>query len=76
MRPSEPVQRDWRILQALKETPMLARRFTIVCLLMTLFGISFSILVAEASRPARSKGIAMAPCIIEEGPTCKPPTRR
>lgn len=56
---------------------MLARRFTIVCLLMTLFGMSFSILVAEASRPARSRVIGMAaPCIIEEGVTCKPPTRR
>jgi len=29
---------------------MLARRFTIVCLLMTLFGMGFAILVAEASR--------------------------
>ena len=29
---------------------MLARRFTIVCLLMTLFGMLFAILVAEASR--------------------------
>ena len=55
---------------------MLARRFTIVCLLMTLFGMSFSILVAEASRPARSRDIGTAaPCIIEEGPTCKPRTR-
>jgi len=33
---------------------MLARRFTIVCLLMTLFGMGFAILVAEASRPQRS----------------------
>lgn len=32
---------------------MLARRFTIVCLLMTLFGMLFAILVAEASRPLR-----------------------
>ena len=32
---------------------MLARRFTIVCLLMTLFGMAFAILVAEASRPKR-----------------------
>lgn len=29
---------------------MLARRFTIVCLLVTLFGMVFAILVAEASR--------------------------
>ncbi|WP_200957823.1 hypothetical protein [Mesorhizobium sp. Root157] len=32
---------------------MLARRFTIVCLLTTLFGIGFAILVAEASRQPR-----------------------
>ena len=29
---------------------MLARRFTIVCLLTTLFGMGFAILVAETSR--------------------------
>ncbi|MDX8451874.1 hypothetical protein ACWGS9_23165 [Bradyrhizobium sp. Arg314] len=33
---------------------MLARRFTIVCLLMSLFGMLFAILVAEAGHPARS----------------------
>ena len=33
---------------------MLARRFTIVCLLMSLFGMFFAIIVAEASRPNRS----------------------
>ncbi|MCF6110139.1 MULTISPECIES: hypothetical protein [Mesorhizobium] len=32
---------------------MFARRFTIVCLLMTLFGMSFAILVAEG-RSARN----------------------
>ena len=32
---------------------MLARRFTIVCLLMTVFGMVFAILVDEASRPRR-----------------------
>ncbi len=32
---------------------MLARRFTIVCLLMTLFGMAFAILVAEGSRGPR-----------------------
>lgn len=31
---------------------MLARRFTIVCLLMSLFGMLFAVLVAEAGRPA------------------------
>ncbi|UCI32711.1 hypothetical protein [Mesorhizobium sp. B4-1-4] len=33
---------------------MLARRFTIVCLLMSLFGMFFAILVAEVGRPVRS----------------------
>lgn len=33
---------------------MLARRFTIVCLLMMLFGMFFAILVAEASRSQRN----------------------
>ncbi|WP_287291374.1 hypothetical protein [Mesorhizobium sp.] len=33
---------------------MFAHRFTIVCLLMSLFGVSFAILVAEAGRPARN----------------------
>jgi hypothetical protein len=33
---------------------MLARRFTIVCLLMALFGMGFAILVAEAGRLPRA----------------------
>ncbi|HMM64148.1 MAG: hypothetical protein WA975_23695 [Mesorhizobium sp.] len=32
---------------------MLARRFTIVCLLVTLFGMGFAVLVAEAGRSER-----------------------
>jgi len=32
---------------------MLARRFTIVCLFVTLFGMAFAILVADASRSGR-----------------------
>ncbi|CAM5501450.1 putative membrane protein YeiB [Aquamicrobium terrae] len=32
---------------------MLARRFTIVCLLVTLFGMGFAMLVAEAGRSER-----------------------
>lgn len=41
---------------------MLARRFTIVCLLMSLFGMFFAILVAEAGRPARSWDEAARTC--------------
>lgn len=52
---------------------MLARRFTIVCLLLTLFGMGFAILVAKASRPARSWEIGMVvPCAFENGLRCAP----
>ncbi|BCH25945.1 hypothetical protein MesoLjLc_58590 [Mesorhizobium sp. L-8-10] len=55
---------------------MLARRFTIVCLLMALFGILLSILVAETSRKARSWEIGMiVPCVMEQGLVCAPPAR-
>ena len=54
---------------------MLARRFTIVCLLTTLFGMVFAILVAEGSRPPRSWVVGtLVPCAFEEGLTCSPPT--
>ena len=36
---------------------MLARRFTIVCLLLSLFGMMFAILVAEAEGPARARDV-------------------
>jgi hypothetical protein len=56
---------------------MLARRFTIVCLLMVLFGMMLSILVAETSRRARSWEIGMVvPCVLEDGFVCAPPTRK
>lgn len=40
---------------------MLARRFTIVCLLVTLFGMAFAILVADAGRTKRYHQTAGAP---------------
>jgi hypothetical protein len=47
----------------MKETaPMLARRFTIVCLLITIFGMGLSILVAEKSRSGRSHGVVYQFC--------------
>ncbi|MCV0396244.1 MAG: hypothetical protein K5872_04280 [Rhizobiaceae bacterium] len=56
---------------------MLARRFTIVCLIVMLFGFALSALVAEASRPARSSDIGSAvPCVFEGGTRCLPPIRR
>ncbi|MCA0277395.1 MAG: hypothetical protein LCH86_15475 [Proteobacteria bacterium] len=55
---------------------MLARRFTIVCLLSALFGIAFATLVAEVSRPAHSWEIgSVVPCVFEENMNCKPPLR-
>jgi hypothetical protein len=45
---------------------MLARRFTIVCLLMSLFGMLFAILVAEAGHPARpweTAGACVSACV-------------
>lgn len=52
---------------------MLARRFTIVCLLMALFGLAFSALVAEASRPAYSWGQGVARiCPAQTTPRCIP----
>ncbi|MBA3447262.1 MAG: hypothetical protein H0T56_06595 [Pseudaminobacter sp.] len=55
---------------------MLARRFTIVCLLLTLFGMGFAILVAKASRPARSWEIGMVvACDFENGLRCAPRRR-
>lgn len=46
---------------------MLARRFTIVCLVTTLFGIGFAIIVAEASRQPRQwdetrSGVCLTAC--------------
>jgi hypothetical protein len=56
---------------------MLARRFTIVCLLMALFGMVLSIVVAETSRKARSWGIGMVvPCVMEGGLVCAPPINK
>lgn len=56
---------------------MLARRFTIICLIMALFGMLLSILVAETSRKARSWEIGMVvPCVMEGGLVCAPPTRK
>ena len=56
------------------ENSVLARRFTIICLLVTIFGIGFAGLVQNFSRPARAYEIGMVvPCVFEEGLTCKVP---
>lgn len=52
---------------------MLARRFTIVCLLMSLFGMLFAILVAEASRSSRPYQTTDAlPCFFDRKILCRP----
>ena len=50
---------------------MLARRFTIVCLLVALFGIHFAILVAEAGRHSR-----WGSCAFDDKPACPTPVQR
>lgn len=56
---------------------MLARRFTIACLLIAIFGALFSMLVTKSTRPARSWEIGtVVPCVFEQGAQCMPPRRR
>jgi hypothetical protein len=56
---------------------MLARRFTIVCLLFAMFGMAFSVLVAKASRPQNSWEIGVVvPCAFDNGYVCAPPGTR
>jgi hypothetical protein len=50
---------------------MLARRFTIVCLLFALFGMLFSMLVVNASRPEKSWEVGtVVPCVFDDGYGC------
>jgi len=50
---------------------MLARRFTILCLLITLFGMGLSILVAEKSRSGgRAQGVVYQFCDIGSAASC------
>ena len=50
---------------------MLARRFSIVCLMMMFFGMALSILVAEASRPARVLDLkSPTGCLFDASPAC------
>jgi hypothetical protein len=51
---------------------MLARRFTIICLLVTLFGMVFAILVADANRMRRSYQTAdRASCLLGSKIVCR-----
>ena len=44
---------------------MLARRFTIVCLLMTLFGMAFASLVAGTSHSGVSRSPRTGSCLFD-----------
>lgn len=50
---------------------MIARRFTILCLLMMIFGMGLAMLVAEKSRPIPSwqTGLSAA-CFSQHGMSC------
>ena len=52
---------------------MLARRFTIICLVMSLFGMFFASLVAEAGRGPRQRMTAPFSCGFET--SCYPSIR-
>lgn len=55
---------------------MLARRFTIVCLLVTLFGMGMSVLVAEKSRTGRAQGVVYQFCGTGNAASCPTGLRR
>lgn len=50
---------------------MLARRFTIVCLMVTIFGMMLSALVAEASRTKRPWDAGAVLSCTEQGIACR-----
>jgi len=53
---------------------MLARRFTIVCLLVTLFGMAFAILVADSGRNRQYYQTASAySCFAKPNIFCRSP---
>lgn len=54
---------------------MLARRFTIVCLLITIFGMGLSILVAEKSMPSQTRAGFFLACDASSAATCPAPLR-
>lgn len=56
---------------------MLARRFTIVCLLAAIFGMLLAIAVAEVARPTKPWRIgAVVPCTLDDAYRCTPSHRR
>ncbi|NMG39010.1 hypothetical protein GRZ55_07130 [Chelativorans sp. ZYF759] len=52
---------------------MLARRFTIVCLIAAIFGMGLAMLVAQSSPPAHSLNHQASGCGSAIGFSCLPP---
>ncbi len=53
------------------ETAVLARRFTIICLLAVIFGFAFAALIEGATRPARAIEIGqLHACSFQNGVSC------
>jgi hypothetical protein len=52
---------------------MIARRFTLICLTLAIFGMGLASLVAEAGHTRKNRAIGAAvPCVFTEGPKCGP----
>ena len=69
LRTGSAAKRQYRVENM--ERPMLARRFTIVCLIVTLFGMMLAMLVAEASRRPHAWTVETATsCLVEPGLGC------
>ena len=54
---------------------MLARRFTIVCLLIMVFGMGLSILVADRTMHSHARGTVFLACDTVSGAGCPMPRR-
>lgn len=55
---------------------MLARRFTIVCLLVAVFGMGLAVLVAENSRAGHAYALGYVSCNGANHAVCTPAFRR
>jgi hypothetical protein len=55
------------------ETAVLARRFTMICLMAMIFGLAFAALIESASRPARAvEPGQLNACTLVNGMRCAP----
>ena len=70
------VQRRLAIVSTIEDTHMLARRFTIVCLIVSIFGMLLAMAVTEANRKSRAINGWASFCGTENGNGCAPLSRR